>query len=161
MELLSGEEYETALKYLKESARHAKEATCQRAKGGSVIVKNNEVIGNGFNSPPANLETQRRCSHDKNKLHRKVTDKTCCIHAEQRAIFDALKNNPTKLAGSTIYFTRIDENNKILASGNPYCTICSKSALDVGISFFILLNENGICKYSTEEYNKLSYEYLE
>jgi hypothetical protein len=29
--------------------------------------------------------------------HRKVTDKTCCIHAEQRALFDALKNHPEQI----------------------------------------------------------------
>jgi len=36
----------------------------------------------------------------KDSLDRKVTDKTCCMHAEQRAIFDALRRNPEKLDGS-------------------------------------------------------------
>ena len=39
-----------------------------------------------------------------------VTEKTWCMHAEQRAIMDALKRNPEELPGSRIYFIRLAED---------------------------------------------------
>lgn len=97
----------------------------------------------------------------KDGYHKKVTDKTCCVHAEQRAIMDALRKNSEKLSGSRLYFIRLDKAGNTSKAGKPYCTICSKMALDAGISEFVLWHEEGICVYDTEEYNTLSYEYTE
>lgn len=133
--------------------------TCKRGKGGSVIVKNNLIIGEGFNSPPFNLESQRRCDADKSKYHERVRDKTCCIHAEQRAILDTLKNNADKIIGSRIYYANLDDKGEIARAGNPYCTICSKITIEAGISEFVLWHKDGICVYESGEYNKLSFEY--
>ncbi len=146
-------------RFMKEAIRIAFKSTCQRSKCGSIIVKNNQIIGRGFNSPPLNKESQRRCLINKSEYDQRVTDKTCCIHAEQRAIIDALRNNPDKLEGSEIYFIRLDENGNISKAGKPYCTICSKMALDAGISKFVLWHEEGITSYDTEEYNELSFRY--
>jgi deoxycytidylate deaminase len=132
-----------------------------RRKGGSIIVKDNEIIGQGFNSPVNDLESQRRCNFDKELYNKKITDKTCCIHAEQRAIIDALKNNAKKIDSSRIYFNAVDENGNIIKAGKPYCTICSKLALETGIKEFVLWHEESICVYNTEEYNTLSYNYNE
>jgi deoxycytidylate deaminase len=122
-------------------------------------VNANEIIGRWYNSPPLDQEEQRKCSCIKDAYHRKVTDKTCCVHAEQRAIMDALKNNPDKIIWSRLYFIRLDEKGNPTRSGDPYCTICSKMALDMGISEFVLRQEKGIAVYDTKEYNLLSYEY--
>jgi deoxycytidylate deaminase len=151
--------YDEIKRYLEEAARLAKESTCKRDKCGSVIVKDGEIIGGGFNSPPGNLESQRRCDNNKKEYHKKVTDKTCCIHAEQRAILNALSKNPEKLIGSILYFVRLDSEDKISFAGKPYCTICSKLSLDVGIKEFVLLHEEGSVSYPTEEYNSLSFNY--
>ncbi|MBU2589801.1 MAG: hypothetical protein KKA65_00340 [Nanoarchaeota archaeon] len=156
MKFLSNEE--EALKYLKKAAEVALNSTCLRSKCGSVIVKNNEIIGSGFNSPPNNDENQRRCLSLKESYHKKITDKTCCVHAEQRAIMDTLKKNPDKIQGSRLYFVRL-KGNEISKSGKPYCTICSKMALDSGIKEFVLWHEQGICVYDTEEYNELSFKF--
>ncbi|MEK6952356.1 MAG: hypothetical protein AABX29_05045 [Nanoarchaeota archaeon] len=159
MRYLSGNEEKKVFEYINKTVQIALNSTCQRAKCGSIIVKNNEIIGSGFNSPPQNREDQRRCSYSKDVYSKKVTDKTCCVHAEQRAIIGALKNNPDKIVGSRLYFIRLDnDNNKPLRAGKPYCTHCSKLALDVGISEFVLWHEKGICVYDTEEYNLLSFQ---
>jgi hypothetical protein len=42
-------------------------------------------------------------------------------------------------------------------AGAPYCTICSKMALDVGLRWFGLWHETGIRMYDTREYNDLSF----
>jgi deoxycytidylate deaminase len=159
MRYLSGKEEEEAKKYLEYTTELAKSATCERSKCGSIIVANNVIIGEGINSPAHSQENQRRCNYDKDSYHRKVTDKTCCIHAEQRAIMDALAHQSDKIIGSRLYFMRLDEEDNATRAGNPYCTICSKMSLDVGIQEFVLWHEDGIAVYDTDEYNLLSYQY--
>lgn len=146
--------------YIEECDKIAKNSTCLREKCGSVIVKDGEIIGKGFNSPPKDLESQRRCSGKKKEYDKKVTDKTCCIHAEQRAIIDALKKNPEKIKDAVIYFSRIDNKNNRKISKEPYCTICSKIALEVGISKWILFKKEGIKAYNSEEYNLISFNFF-
>lgn len=159
MKRLLGNEEEKAFEFIAKAIEIAKNATCQRSKCGSVIVQLDEIIGCGFNSPPQNIEEQRRCFCSKDSYHNKVTDKTCCVHAEQRAIMDALRSNPEKIFGSRLFFIRLDENGKAMRAGEPYCTICSKTALDVGIIEFILWQDSGVCVYDTREYNELSFQY--
>ncbi len=159
MSYLSGAQAQEAEKYLEEAARVALRSTCERDQCGCIIVAEGKIIGRGFNSPPGEKESQRRCSCDKSLLHPKVTDKTCCVHAEQRAILDALRTFPDQLLGATLYFARLDKQGIVLKSGKPYCTICSKMALDVGIGLFVLAHEHGITAYETEEYNLLSFAY--
>ena len=163
MRYLSGNEETKALEYIAKAAEIALNSTCERSRCGSLMVQNDEIIGRGFNSPPQNSEEQRRCSYPKASYHAKVTDKTCCVHAEQRAIMDALKNNPDKIAGSRLYFIRLGTDGTFsqtgVQSGKPYCTMCSKMSLDVGIAEFVLKHEEGVCVYDTDEYNLLSFEF--
>ncbi len=143
------------------AAKAALNSTCNRHKCGAVIIKDGAIIGKGFNSPPQNKEEQRRCTYSKESYNKKVTDKTCCMHAEQRAIMDALRNNPDKIVGSRLYFMRLDKDNNAARAGKPYCTICSKMSLDVGIKEFVLWHEEGVCVYDTDEYNTISFGYSE
>lgn len=151
--------FQEALKYFEYCWRIAKNATCERSKCGSIIVKNWQIIWEGINTPPNNLENQRRCWCEKSSYHKKVTDKTCCVHAEQRAIMDALKKHPEFLEKSKLYFIRLDETENISFAGKPYCTICSKMALDVGIEKFVLWHKDKMIEYDTDEYNTISFQY--
>ncbi len=102
MRYLTDAETEQTNKYLERCIELALQSTCERHRCGSVIVKENQIIGEGYNSPPRNLKSQKRCHIKKNEYDVKVTDKTCCVHAEQRAIFDALKKHGEEIEGSTI-----------------------------------------------------------
>jgi deoxycytidylate deaminase len=180
MRILEGEEKAVAEKWFEICVQAAKTSTCKRHRCGALIRKNeisyyeeiersrynrvlqdveDHLLSFGFNSPPGNLESQRRCLKRKDRLHPKVTDKTCCVHAEQRAIMDALRINAEALKGSRMYFARINNEGSIVASGKPYCTICSKMALDVGIKEWVLWHPEGIKEYGAEEYNELSYQF--
>lgn len=161
MRILSWEELTQAEKYMIKAWEIAELATCERSKCWSIIVKDWMIIWEGFNSPAKNLESQRRCNNDKSLYNRKVTDKTCCIHAEQRALFDALRKHPNLIEWATLYFIRLNKEWKMTTSWKPYCTICSKSALELWIKEFVLLHENWITAYDTEEYNILSYQYTD
>jgi len=147
MNKLTGIEEVEATNWMNEAARVAVKGLCLRAKCGSVVVKNGKMIGQGYNSPPQDNVENRMCDKD-----------SCCCHAEWRAIIQALKENPNEIEGSQLYFTRVDDQGKLKKSGKPYCTVCSRLALDVGISYFVLWHEEGICSYPTNVYNLYSYQ---
>lgn len=140
------------------AAIEAEKALCGRAKCGAVIVIDGTIVGRGYNAPPGNLPEQRMCEETFTHEHKPSADLTCCMHAEWRAILDALKNT-NDLSGGALYFTRVDKNGDILKSGVPYCTVCSRFALDVGLKTFGLWHESGIRMYDTKEYNKLSFAF--
>ena len=159
MEYLKDQKEKEAIRWMNKAAEVAKNALCLKAKCGTIIVKDNKVIGKGYNAPPLDQKENQTCNkkfgHGKPKY-----DQTCCMHAEWRAIIDALRRNPDKIKGSKLYFTRINNNGEIKKSGKPYCTVCSRMALDTGIDKFILWHDEGICEYPTREYNNLSYKYI-
>lgn len=142
-------------KQFDEAVREAEKSSCARRRCGSVIADvGGEIVGRGHNSPPGGGPA--RCHVEKSSYHEKVTDKTCCVHAEQRAVADALSRNPEKMKGSMLFFASVDERGDPVPAGRPYCTICSKTALDVGIKEFVLFEERGLVSYETDEYDELS-----
>ncbi len=146
MRILEGNEEMEAIKRMELAGAFAKQALCLKSKCGTVIFSSDDVlIGSGYNAPPLDDLTKRRCNED-----------SCCVHAEWRAIAFALRNNPDAIIGSSLYFTRVDETGSLLCSGKPYCTVCSRLALDTGISYFYLWHEEGITEYETVEYHELS-----
>ena len=139
---LSGDDEKTAIKYINQAVKIALHSSCYRSRCGSVIVKKNEIIGVGFNSPPLNC------------------DLTHCLKDDLPVDFkSALANAPDKISGARMYFIRLDETGNTTRAGKPWCTICSKMCLDVGLAEFVLWHNNGVCVYNTEEYNKLSYQF--
>lgn len=140
------------------AAEEAKQALCLRSRCGAVIVSRGQIIGRGYNAPPKNDITQRKCHLDLRESLKPKSDRTCCVHAEWRAIGDALLHS-NDLNGSTLYFMRIDEFGNMKKSGEPYCTVCSRLALEYGIIRFGLWQSQGIRLYDTREYNEHSYKF--
>lgn len=139
----------------------AQRATCSRAKCGSVIVsQDGQIIGRGYNAPPLGDEAQRMCEAELDKSIKQNNDKTCCVHAEWNAILDALKNHADKISGSTLYFMRVNNAGEFTEAGQPYCTVCSRLALESGIAVFGLWN-SGPEMIPTDEYNVRSYAYFQ
>ena len=158
MRRIENQEFLQIKTYFEQAAKIATSATCLRAKCGSIIVKDEVIIGQGFNSPTLNDESQRCCNIEFDTSIKPKYDKTCCIHAEWRAILNACKNNADKISGSTLYFMRIDEDGNFTDAGEPFCTVCSRLALESGIKYFALYNNGGADIYPTDEYNLKSYE---
>ncbi len=160
MRFLTGKEEKTAIAYIEKAAEIALSSWCDK-HCWSIIVKDEQIIGSWYNGPPGGNAYPTRCNINKNSYHPKVSDKTCCMHAEQRAIMDALANNSDKIVWSRLYFIRTDERGNPEHAGKPWCTICSKMSLDAGISEFVLWHEDWVCVYPTDEYNMISYQYSE
>lgn len=156
MNLLTAESMRIAWRRMERAAQIARDSTCYRSQCGSTIYsKTGKLIGAGYNSPPLD-QVMSSCQKDSLPPDF-ISDRTCCIHAEQRAIMDALRRHPDDLPGSSIYFIRLGKDLSWQHAGDPYCTICSKMALDVGIAFFLLYRKEGIVSYPMEEYNRLSF----
>lgn len=148
--------------FFREAALIAQQATCLRARCGSIIVsKDGIALGSGFNAPPLNDENQRKCSETYDSTLKPKSDKTCCVHAEWNAILSASsRNNGLDIIGSTLYFMRVDEDGNFTNAGEPYCTVCSRLALQGGVSVFGLW-EDGPRMIPTDLYNQMSYAYFD
>lgn len=152
---LTGHAARKAQHWLDKAVEVARHARCLRSRCGSVIVSDGEIIGSGVNSPPGGC-TPLACIKDRLSTGFR-SDRTCCTHAEQGAIYDALRNAPYWLVGADLYFVRLDAAGQFIPAQEPYCTICSKAALEVGIARFVLSHDDGIRAYSTGCYNRLSF----
>lgn len=159
MQRISGEAINQITPYFQLAAEAATKATCHRARCGTVIVKDGEVIGSGYNAPPLNDENRRTCNEVWDYSKKPKYDLTCCVHAEWRAAIDACKRNSDNIEGSTLYFMRIDENGEFTDAGEPYCTTCSRFTMESGVSYFALWNDSGADIYTLPEYDELSYSY--
>lgn len=160
MDRITGKRLQEILPYFEAASEIAKKATCHRARCGSVIVKGSQTIGQGYNSPPLDQEENRTCDSTYDLSIKPKYDKTCCIHAEWRAILNALKNNADKIQDSTLYFMRVDQEGGFTDAGQPYCSTCSRLALESGVGKFALWNSQGADIYDTQEYNLVSYNFF-
>ena len=158
MRILKGNEEQRAIRYFEKAASVALNSKCLKVKCGSVITHNNKIIGKGWNSPP-NDKSIDYCIKEILPEDFK-SEKHCCLHAEQRAVMDAMKNylHLKMFKDTRIYFMRLDKDNNMTKAGKPYCTICSKFVLDNGIKEFALWHKQGIAVYDAEEYNNLSFQ---
>ena len=161
--VLAGAEATEAQQFLDHAADLARTARCLRSRCGSVIVASSgagpALTGSGVNSPPDGCPIERCFKPDLPAGFR--SDRTCCVHAEQNAILDALRRHPDQVAGSRLYFIRLDELGRPTPAGVPYCTICSKLTQAAGIAEFVLLHAAGITVYGADDYNRLSYRHAD
>ena len=160
MKRVTGTDLNDILPYFEAAAGVAKNATCTNGLCGTVIVKDGKIIGEGYNGPAFNNEENRTCDSTWDLELKPKFDKTCCTHAEWRAIINACKNNPDKVQGSTLYFMRVNDQGDFTDAGDPYCTTCSRLTLESGISNFALWNESGADVYDSVDYNRHSYAYF-
>jgi deoxycytidylate deaminase len=159
MRRIVGPELENIVPFFNLAAEAATNATCLRAKCGSVIVKDGVAIGTGYNAPPSNDESRRTCGDIWDYEKKRKYDLTCCVHAEWRAVIDACKTNADKIGGSILYFMRIDDESNFTDAGDPYCTTCSRFTMESGVAEFALWNDNGADIYTLPEYDELSYAF--
>ena len=158
MRILEDSDAREALRWFDVCAEVASRSLCRRALCGSVIVKDGKLLAEGFNSPPQNNDEYRTCLNEYDIPAGFRHDRTCCIHAEQRAIENALKAGKD-LAGSRIYFVAVDREGNKIKTTDLKCTICSRAVLDAGIKEFAFYAAEGVRVYEPAEVNALSYDH--
>ncbi len=160
MKILEGKNAKLAEKYIKLATAEAKKATCRRAKCGAVLIKNGKPIGAGHNSPPLNDEDNRMCDneYDFSKRKKLKYDVTCCVHAEWRALMDAIRSHPKDVKKSSLYFMRIEDGQ--LKTTQPFCTVCSRLLMDAGVKEVVLWQNEGLVLYDASAYNQASYVFF-
>lgn len=99
--------------YMRMAIEWAKLSHCERAKVGSLIVKDGMIISDGFNGSPTGLKND--CEDVNNDTYWHV------IHSEANAILKCAKNGSSCI-GATLYITH-----------SP-CKDCSKMILQSGIN---------------------------
>lgn len=159
MKVLQGAGLKNVLPYFQAAADIAKEAACTRARCGTVIVKDGRIIGRGSNGPPLGDESRRTCGATYNLSKKPKYDKTCCIHAEWRAILNACKDFGHAIEGADLYFMRVDGEGNFTDAGQPFCTVCSRLAMESGIATFALWDSSEAKIYNAAEYDAVSYNF--
>lgn len=159
LKTLTGDELQQAKHWLALAAETAGGSSCRRRRCGSIIVsKNGDVLARSENKLPGCAgQAHIHCDPYATPPGFK-SDKACCIHAEQRAVMGALANGHD-LTGAIMVFASVDDEGAALPSGKPYCTICSKMALEAGIGWWILEHATGVVQYEAAAYNALSFQY--
>lgn len=111
----------------------AKYGTCNRLQVGSVIVKNDCIIGTGFNG---SARGEAHC-HDAGCLE-KHGHCTRCVHSETNAIINAAKNGVSTV-GAEMFVT------------HQPCSACIRNVINAGIVKIYYINDYG------SETNKVLY----
>jgi dCMP deaminase len=90
--------------------------TCDRLHSGAILVKNNRIIGTGYNGSPPNLPHCDEAGHLLEEGHCVRT-----IHGEHNALLQAALQGGTTTEGSTLY-----------TKYNP-CVHCTKYIIACGV----------------------------
>lgn len=117
--------------YMDKAYEQAKKSICMRAHVGCVIVRDNEIIAQGYNNVVGGIRPCREigCLRDKLKIKSGTRREICRnICAEQLAITEAARNG-VALDGSVAYITTYP------------CHICAKLLVSSGIREIVYDNE--------------------
>ena len=112
--------------YIDLACRSAQQSHCERAKVGSIIVKDNNIISYGYNGTPKGM---CNCCEDEHG-----STKSIVLHAESNAIIKAKKD----IKGAKLYVTL-----------SP-CFECLKLIIQSGIKEVIYLNDYRIIDHLPE-----------
>lgn len=120
----------------------AKRSTCLRRSYGAVIVKDNIIVGTGYNGAargePNCIDTGICARQEFNVPKGERYELCVAVHAEQNAI---IAGDPVKMQGSTIYVSGYNFDDQP-TSGEP-CLLCKRMIKNAMISRVVYLDENG------------------
>ena len=136
----------------------SKRSPCSRRKFGAVLIKNDIVIGTGFNGScrkTLNCGVDIVCLKDlKNEPHLQSYDFCPGVHAEQNCI---IQSNPQDRIGSTMYLAPSN-----IKDGDRPCHLCRRFILQGQIKDIIYYDKNmQIIHETTDKWVRLENEWME
>lgn len=109
-------------------------STCIRRNFGAVIVKDDEIIGTGYNGAPRgrkNCDDLGYCLREKLNVPRGERYELCrSVHAEQNAIISVERS---KMLGSTIYLCGKSHTDGSYVENSSPCALCKRMIINAGI----------------------------
>jgi dCMP deaminase len=156
MKKLQGTELDQGLEMINEAVKISAKSPCKKSHRGAVLVKDGEIIAYGYNGAPNDRVCDPCIRGD--IADNSKTELCYAIHAEQRAILNALKDGHD-LTGSRLYHIKV-KNGEVIPSDDISCTLCSRLILESGVAEMALLHTTGLTVYDAEEYNNLNYDYF-
>jgi len=131
------------LKYLRIASSLARNSTCSRRQFGAIIVKDDRIVGTGYNGSARgsiNCGRDIPCLKELANEPSNVSYVWCpAVHAEQNAI---INSNPSDMVGSTLYVAPKDAKR-----GGMPCRYCIRFILNAQIARVVTIDEDG---YPTE-----------
>lgn len=122
-------------------------STCIRRKYGSIIVKDNRIIGTGYNGSArgdVNCIDARRCTREELNIPAGERYEEClAVHAENNAI---INSNPGDLVCATIYVAGTNYKDGSYASAKP-CKMCARAIKNARIANVVYLDGDNIMQY--------------
>jgi deoxycytidylate deaminase len=144
--------------YLELAAKEAIKSTCKKSQRGAVVVEPDYYLGLGYNKVTDEIFCNP-CIREHIQDNSSV-EQCSAIHAEQMAIFKAaIYCRNADLSGSRLYHIKV-KDGKMVPSGKPSCTVCSRMIVESGISEVVLWHPEGYAIYDSKEFNELSFKYL-
>ena len=120
--------------YLNIAREVAKRSTCLRRMYGVVIVRNDSIVGTGYNGSARgeiNCCDTGQCERERLNVPSGERYELCkSVHAEQNACLHAGRN---ACIGATIYVAGIDAKTGETVSGKP-CMMCERIIRQCGIA---------------------------
>jgi len=122
--------------YLQIAKQVAQRSTCFRAKGGAIIVRDDQIIATGYiGAPRKTKDCLERGFCLRNKLeipHGRQYEICRSVHSEQNAIINAARAGVSLLGGSIfIYGERPETGERFDAFP---CFICKKMIINAGLT---------------------------
>jgi dCMP deaminase len=132
--------------YLSIAKEVAKRSTCFRARNGSIIVRDDQIIATGYVGAPRKTKDcleRGYCLRDELKIPHGQQYEICrSVHSEQNAIVNAARAG-VSLFGGTMYI--YGENAKTGKKIDSFpCYICKKMIINAGL-------EKVVCSVREEE----------
>lgn len=119
----------------------AKRSTCMRRKFGAVIVKDNTIVGTGYNGNARGVINCNDVGCIKNIMHSPTGmayDYCPAVHAEENAI---INSNRSDRINATLYIAGIDKDGKYTMA--LPCQRCQRKIINSQIKQVIILKDDG------------------
>lgn len=131
-------------------------STCLRAKGGAIIVRDDQIVSTGYiGAPRKTKDSMERgyCLRDKLNIPHGQRYEICrSVHAEQNCIINAARAGVSLLGGDMYIYMEDNQGNPI--DSFP-CFICKKMLINAGLKRIVCsTKEEKIKTFTIEQWVK-------
>lgn len=131
--------------YLDIAREVAERATCFRNKGGTIIVRDDQIISTGYNGAPRKTKDcfeRGECLRDKLGIAHGTRYEICrSVHCETNAIINAARAGVSLLGGTMYTYERNGKTGEKIDS--LPCYICKKMIINSGIERVVSSMKDG------------------